>query len=129
MYSDNENPGAEISAGQTAAAAITAPEPNTPTAQTEETPPPAAEAEAQDAIPQAAPATTEPAAVTVSPTEPVATPDGAAAVEHSDVSTGADSGHPIFADDSTPKSVVEVNNQRLRHFAGEGIQETQPLVD
>jgi len=105
MYSDNENPGAEISAGQTAAAAIPAPEPNTPTAQTEETSP--AAAEAQDAPAVAAPATSEPAAVTVSPTEPVAAPDGAAAVEHSDVSTVVDSGEPSTESTSEMEQLME----------------------
>src|ERR1019366_7734976 len=85
MLSDNENPGAELSAGQsaaTAAAATPAPEPTT-TTEAESAVPAPAQAEAV-----AAPAevVSEPAAVTVSPTEPVAAPDGPAAVEHSDVS-------------------------------------------
>jgi small subunit ribosomal protein S1 len=90
MYSDNENPGTEISAGQSATAATPAPEHTTPTVQTEETLP--AAAEAQDASSVAAPAPAEPAAVTVAPAEPVSEPDGAAAVEHSDGNAAADSG-------------------------------------
>jgi small subunit ribosomal protein S1 len=89
MSSDNENPGTEISAGQSATAATPAPEHTTPTAQTEETLPSAAEA--QDTS-LAAPVAAEPPAVTVAPAEPVAEPDGAAAVEHSDGSAAADSG-------------------------------------
>jgi small subunit ribosomal protein S1 len=89
MSSDNENPGAEVSAGQSATAATPAPEHTTPTTQTEETLPPATEA--QDAS-LTAPAAAEPAAVTVAPAEPVSEPDGAAAVEHSDGTAAADSG-------------------------------------
>jgi small subunit ribosomal protein S1 len=89
MSSDNENPGAEISAGQSATAATQAPENTTPTVQTEETLP--AAAEAQEA-PVAAPAAAEPAAVTVAAAEPVSEPDGAAAVEHSDGNAAANSG-------------------------------------
>jgi small subunit ribosomal protein S1 len=89
MFSDNENPGTEISAGQSATAATQAPETITSTVQTEEKIP--AAVESQDTT-VAAPQTTEPAAVTVSPAEPVAAPDGPAAVEHSDMSAVAESG-------------------------------------
>jgi small subunit ribosomal protein S1 len=90
MFSDNEKPGTEISAGQSATAATSAPEPIIPTGVTEEALP--AAAEAQDAPATAAPAAAEPAVVTVVPAEPVPEPDGPAAVEHSDVSAVADSG-------------------------------------
>src|ERR1700732_126963 len=65
MFSDNENPGAEVLAGQAATAATPAPESLTAILQTEESLPVAAEA--QDAS-VAAPVASEPAAVTVSPT-------------------------------------------------------------
>src|SRR5258706_14693133 len=84
MSSDNENPGTEISAGQSATAAAAATEILTATAQTEAVN--SAAPNGQDAKPGTAPITSEPAAVTVAPKEPVAEPDGAAAVEHSDVS-------------------------------------------
>jgi small subunit ribosomal protein S1 len=84
MFSDNENPGAELSAGQSATAATPAPEP-TSTTEAESSVPVNTQSES---APVAAPvaATTEPAAVTVAPAEPVAAPDGAAAIEHTDVS-------------------------------------------
>ena len=88
MFSDNENPGAEISAGQSATAATPAPESTIPTAVTEEALP--AAAETHDTSPGSVAA--EPAAVTVAPAEPVAEPDGPAAVEHSNVSSAVDSG-------------------------------------
>jgi small subunit ribosomal protein S1 len=87
MFSDNENPGAELSAGQSATAAAAAPEQttNVETAQ--------AAVQAQEPI-----AAVEPAVVTVTPAEPVAAPDGIAAVEHTNVSetveAAADSGEP-----------------------------------
>jgi small subunit ribosomal protein S1 len=84
MLSDNENPGAELSAGQSAAAATPAAE-QTTSVETEAMVPSAAQEQAPTAVP--ASFTTEPAAVTVAPVEPVATPDGPAAVEHSDVSS------------------------------------------
>src|ERR1700676_1258322 len=83
MFSDNENPGAEFSAGQTATAATAAPEQNS------NVEPEQAESRAvqtQDPIAAAAPPPAEPAVVTVNPTEPVAEPDGHAAVEHTNVS-------------------------------------------
>jgi small subunit ribosomal protein S1 len=87
MFSDNENPGAELSAGQTAAAAAPAVEQQA-TAGAEITIP----AAAQNEIEQEATATTsEPAAVTVTPAAPVAAPDGPAAVEHSNVSDAPES--------------------------------------
>jgi small subunit ribosomal protein S1 len=103
MFSDNENPGTEISAGQTATAATTAPEPITPT-ETEETTP--ARVNAQD-LSVAAPAATEPAAVTVSPTEPVASPDGPAAIEHSDMSAVAESGEPSTESTAEMEQLME----------------------
>ena len=47
MFSDNENPGEQVSAGQSATAATSAPEPITPTEKTEES----IRAEAQNATP------------------------------------------------------------------------------
>src|SRR5579859_7938263 len=104
MFSDNENPGTEISAGQSATAATTASETITPTVKTEETTP--AAAEAQDTT-VAAPRTTEPAAVTVSPTEPVAAPDGPAAVEHSDMSAVAETGEPSTESTAEMEQLME----------------------
>ena len=80
MFSDNENPGAELSAGQMATAAAAAPEQtaNVETAQ--------AAVPAQDSAGVAATPAGEPSVVTVNPAEPVAAPDGVAAVEHSNVS-------------------------------------------
>jgi len=98
MFSDNENPGAELSAGQTAAAATPAPEQQA-TTETDSAIPAAAQVEtAQDA----APITTEPAAVTVAAAEPVAEPDGPAAVEHSDVSDAPES------DEASTESTAEM---------------------
>ena len=84
MFSDNENPGAELSAGQSATAATPAQE-STTTTETESSVPVTAQAET---APVAAPVAvaSEPAAVTVAPAEPVAAPDGTAAIEDSDVS-------------------------------------------
>ncbi len=104
MFSDNENPGMEISAGQTATAATPAPETITSTVQTEEKIP--AAVEAQDAT-IAPPAAGEPAAVTVSPAEPVAAPDGAAAVEHSDVSAVAESGEASTESSAEMEQLME----------------------
>jgi small subunit ribosomal protein S1 len=104
MFSDNENPGTEISAGQTATAATTAPEAINPTVQTEETA--LAGVKALD-VSVAAPATTEPAAVTVSPTEPVASPDGPLAVEHSDMSAVAESGEPSTESTAEMEQLME----------------------
>jgi small subunit ribosomal protein S1 len=104
MFSDNENPGTEISAGQTATAATPAPETITSTVQTEEKIP--AAVEVQDAT-IAPPAAGEPAAVTVSPAEPVAAPDGAAAVEHSDVSTVAESGEASTESSAEMEQLME----------------------
>jgi small subunit ribosomal protein S1 len=105
MFSDNENPGAKISAGQSTAAATSATEPTTPTVQVEEAIP--AAAEAQDTSATAAPAAAEPAVVTVAPTEPVSEPDGAAAVEHSDVSTAVDSGEPSTESTAEMEQLME----------------------
>ncbi len=104
MFSDNENPGVETSAGQSASAATPAPETITPTVQTEETLPAAAEAQDPSV---SAPVVAEPAAVTVSPTEPVAAPDGAAAVEHSDMSAAAESGEPSTESTAEMEQLME----------------------
>ena len=88
MFSDNENPGAELFAGQDATAVTPAPESIIPTAVTEEALP--AAAEAHDTSP--GPVAAEPADVTVAPAEPVSEPDGPAAVQHSNVSSAVDSG-------------------------------------
>jgi small subunit ribosomal protein S1 len=77
MFSDNENPGADVSAGQTATAATAATEQTTTTESGTQDPEPLAAAQAPPP---------EPPAVTVAPAEPMAAPNGAAAVEHSNVS-------------------------------------------
>ena len=87
MFSDNENPGAELSAGQDATAVTPAPESTIPTAVTGEALP--AAAEAHDTSP--GPVAAEPADVTVAPAEPVSEPDGPAAVQHSNASSAVDS--------------------------------------
>jgi small subunit ribosomal protein S1 len=102
MFSDNENPGAEGSAGKTATAATPAPETINLNGQTEETLP--AAVEAQDT---SVPVSGEPAAVTVSPAEPVAAPDGAAAVEHSDMNAGAESGEPSSESTAEMEQLME----------------------
>jgi len=107
MFSDNENPGAEVSAGQTATAATTAPEPITPTEQTESSIPAAAETVQ---VPEQAGG--EPAAVTVAPREPVAAPDGQAAVEHSDVSTAVE----VDGDEPSTESTSEME-QLMEQYA------------
>src|SRR5258708_21351141 len=104
MFSNNETPGSEISAEQTATAATPAPEAMTSTVQTEEKIPTAVEA--QDAT-LAPPGSGKPAAVTVSPAEPVAAPDGAAAVEHSDVSAAAESGEPSTESTAEMEQLME----------------------
>jgi len=104
MFSDNENPGAEVSAGQTATAATSAPETINQTVQTEETLP--AAVEAQDTA-AAAPVSGELAAVMVSPAEPVAAPDSAATVEHSDVSAVAESGEPSTESTAEMEQLME----------------------
>ena len=96
MFSDNENPGAELSAGQSATAATPAPEHNRNRRDTEATIRP--RLKRKNHVAAAAPSAAEPAAVTVAPAEPVAAPDGPAAVEHSDVSemveAAVDAGEP-----------------------------------
>ena len=92
MFSDNENPGGEISTGQSAAAVIPAMDSTTSTDVTEHVAPAAVEPNDSSVPPAAHGAVSgEPAAVTVIPAEPVAAPDGAAAVEHSDVGTMVES--------------------------------------
>ena len=94
MFSDNENPGVELSAGQPATAATPAPE-RASTVETQQDAP--APAPAQESL-SAEEVSTEPPVVTVSPAEPVAAPEGPASVEHSNVSdvveAVADSGEP-----------------------------------
>jgi small subunit ribosomal protein S1 len=104
MFSDNENPGVELSAGQTATAATPAPELITPTEQTESSIPAAAETVH---VPEQAAG--EPAAVTVAPGEPVADPDGPAAVEHSEVSTMVelDAGEPSTESTAEMEQLME----------------------
>ena len=87
MFSDNENPGAELSAGQSATAASTAPE-QTTLMEAEQAVP--ASAQALEAV-ASAEYTPEPPVVTGTPAAPVAAPDGAAAVEHTNVSEVVDS--------------------------------------
>ena len=107
MLSDNENPGAEISAGQSATAATPAPENLTATVEPEAKTP--APADVQVTPPAPAPFAAEPAAVTVAPVEPVAAPDGAAAVEHSDVSEAlaVDAGEPSTESTSEMEQLME----------------------
>jgi small subunit ribosomal protein S1 len=107
MLSDNENPGAEISAGQSATAASPAPENLTATVETEASTSNAVQVPETAAA--AVPLTSEPAAVTVSPTEPVAEPDGAAAVEHSAVSqmVESDAGEPSTESTSEMEQLME----------------------
>jgi len=102
MFSDNENPGADGFAGKTATAATPAPETINLNGQTEETLP--AAVEAQDT---SVPVSGEPAAVTVSPAEPVAAPDGAAAVEHSDMNAVAESGEPSSESTAEMEQLME----------------------
>jgi small subunit ribosomal protein S1 len=111
MLSDNENPGAELSAGQSATAATPAAE-QTISVETEATVPSAAQEQAPTAVP--ASFTTEPAAVTVAPVEPVATPDGSAAVEHSDVSNVVET--DVEAGEASTESTAEME-QLLEQYA------------
>ena len=99
MFSDNENSGADLSAGQPSTAAAAAPEES---------------ANVETAETAAAPLSPEPPVVTVAPTEPVAAPDGKAAVEHSNISdvmeAVTDSGEP------TPESTAEME-QLMEQYA------------
>jgi small subunit ribosomal protein S1 len=108
MFSDNENPGAELSAGQTATAATPAPE-QTSNMNTEQAVPDAVPAQDPLAALTAPPA--EPAVVTVTPSTPVAAPDGAAAVEHSNVSeaveTALESGEPPTESNAEMEQLME----------------------
>src|ERR1700722_10977401 len=103
MFSDNENPGAEFSAGQTATAATAAPEQNS-NVEPEQAEP--REVQTQDPIAAAAPPPSEPAVVTVNPAEPVAAPDGVAAVEHSNVSETIDTA--LDSGDAPTESTAEM---------------------
>lgn len=107
MFSDNENPGDEISAGQSATAAAPAPESTTATVETPATV--AAVAQTQETSPADFPFAAEPPAVTVTPAEPVAAPDGLAAVEHSDVSEmlEADAGEPSTESTAEMEQLME----------------------
>jgi small subunit ribosomal protein S1 len=100
MFSDNENPGAELSAGHTAAAATAAPEP-TANIETEQANP--SSVQAQDPIAAVAPPPP--------PAEPVAAPDGLAAVEHSNVSeaveTAVDTGEPPTESNAEMEQLME----------------------
>ena len=108
MFSDNENPGGELSAGQNATAATAAPE-QTTNVLTEQAL--AAEVQAQEPLAAVAAPPAEPAVVTVSPSEPVAAPDGAAAVEHSNVSetveTALDTGEPPTESNAEMEQLME----------------------
>jgi small subunit ribosomal protein S1 len=108
MLSDNENPGAELSAGQTLTAAAAAQDQTAP-AEAESS----ASVEVAAAEPLAAPPPppVEPPVVTVTPAEPSAAPDGAAAVEHSNVSdtveAAADSGEPTAESTAEMEQLME----------------------
>ncbi len=108
MFSDNENPGEELSAGQTVTAASAAPE-QTTNVEAEQAS--AAAVQVQEPITAAAIPPAEPAVVTVTPAEPVAAPDGASAVEHSNVSeaveTSADSGEPSTESTAEMEQLME----------------------
>jgi small subunit ribosomal protein S1 len=105
MFSDNENPGAELSAGQTATAASPAPE---QTANADAAQDVAKAQESMNAVP---PPPAEPAVVTQHPAEPVAAPDGLAAVEHSNVSDiveeAVDSGEPATESNAEMEKLME----------------------
>src|SRR6266576_408056 len=124
MFSDNENPGAEVTAGQSATAVTPAGETITPTVQTEEALP--TSTEAQDAT-VGAPVSAEPTAVTVSPAEPVAAPDGAAAVEHSDMSAVAESGEPSTESTAEMEQLME-QYATPQHAPSEGEIESGQVV-
>ncbi len=105
MFSDNENPGAELSAGQMPTAATGAPE---QTANLETTD---AAVTLQESVGVAATPAGEPAVVTVTPSEPVAAPDGFAAIEHSNVSDtvegAADSGEASTESNAEMEKLME----------------------
>ncbi|HEY2646108.1 MAG TPA: hypothetical protein VGI34_04015, partial [Candidatus Acidoferrales bacterium] len=105
MFSENDNPGAELSAGQMATAATTAPE-QTANMETEHPSVPV-----QESVGVATTPAGEPAVVTVNPSEPVAAPDGVAAVEHSNVSEvvegAADSGEAATESNAEMEKLME----------------------
>ncbi|HVA94042.1 MAG TPA: 30S ribosomal protein S1 [Candidatus Dormibacteraeota bacterium] len=109
MFSDNENPGAESSAGQAATAATPATEHST-TEEAEAAVPAAVQELSRDPAAFAA----EPAAVTVTGVEPVATPDGPAAVEHTDVSDVVES--DVEAGEASTESTSEME-QLMEQYA------------
>ena len=108
MFSDNENPGADMSAGQTATAATAAPEHTTTEA---EQPTNSVTEQSPETLAAAAPPPPEPPAVTETPAAPVAAPDGAAAVEHSNVSemveTAVDLGEPATESNAEMEQLME----------------------
>ena len=108
MFSDNETPGGDVSAGQSATAATAAPD-QTPT--TEIGPSASKEPQAQEPLAAAPAPPPEPAAVTVAPSQPVAAPDGLAAVEHSNVSEtveeAVDSGEPPTESNAEMEQLME----------------------
>ncbi|HLJ23969.1 MAG TPA: 30S ribosomal protein S1 [Candidatus Acidoferrales bacterium] len=87
MFSDTENPGAELSAGQNATAATAAP---TQTTNEQTTPADSADVSSQPPLAVASEPAGEPAVVTEHPVAPVAAPDGVSAVEHSNVAEAVD---------------------------------------
>jgi small subunit ribosomal protein S1 len=95
MFSEIDNPGAELSAGQSSTAETSVPQ-QTPIVEAQQAEP--AAVAAQETVAAMAAPPPEPAVVTVTPAEPVAAPDGAAAVEHSnvseDVEAALDAGEP-----------------------------------
>jgi small subunit ribosomal protein S1 len=110
MFSDNENPGAEVSAGQAEPAIKTAAESTNPNAVPEEAVP--APAEAHDASP--GPLATEPTDPTIAGVEPVGEPGDPAVVDHSSVNSAADTG-------VTPTEPVVDQEQFTEHFAPEPV--------
>ncbi len=113
MFPDNENSGAELSAGQTSTVASAATEPTIST-ETEQSVAVAAETPSAEPAASSAPPPPEPPVVTLAPSEPVAAPDGKAAVEHSNVSdvmeAVTESGEP------TPESTAEME-QLMEQYA------------
>ncbi len=109
MFSDNENPGGNISAGQIRNRRNT----GAGTNRNDRTPRPTLprSSSARTACRSAPAPPAEPAAVTVSPAEPVAAPDGAAAVEHSNVSemveAAVDTGEPPTESNAEMEQLME----------------------
>ena len=112
MFSDNENPGAELSAGQSATAATPAPE-STPTIEAESTVPVPSQEE-QAPVAAAVEVTSEPPAVTVAPAEPIAAPNGTDAIEHVDVSDVVEA--DVEAGEASTESTAEME-QLMEQYA------------